>query len=332
MQAPARSRPHAWVCCTTALLLEAAAVRAAWRGQLMAAAIGHGLSALLFGLATWSDATVGRVTLAATVASWALCVPVLGPLGLCGVLLPAFQRLRARRVDGVVEIELSPPNLARPLLQQRLPISEQFEGAAGESERVSALMVLRSYDPARAVPLFRAGLLDEHEDVRLLAFALLERREKELRAGIERDVRRLSQLTAADDNPRRAVVLEALCVAHWSLWRAGLVSGESAASTLRSALEYGERALALREQAALAVLLARISLRASQPGRALAFVNAAAALGTAHSVLAPLYAELAFAQGSYAMVERFLATASSARHVHPEYRRLHDFWSGLDRA
>ena len=327
-----RPRWHALVFSFAALVAEALALSLVQADQLAWAVLCHVLAAMLVGAAALPPASEARGRLlASSLGAWSLCVPVLAPLGLCLVLLPALAQRRSHGPKRMLEIEPSGPERNDRELFSGLSCAELFAGTASEAQRIAALMRLRKCELAWAVPLLRAALSDRYEDVRLLAFALLEKHEKQLRANIERATCALASLRPGHAAADGGAVSERLCHAHWCLARSGFVSGAALAVTLREAARHGAAALEVVEHAALAQLLARIHLRLREGPAALHYLSSCARAGAATSVLAPLYAEAAFLTEQYRAVPGLLALGDPVGLAVPELRRLRAFWEGRDR-
>jgi hypothetical protein len=312
-----------------ALFWESMGVTAFLRDGVALALLAHALCAASLACAAASSSLMLRSRTAACLGVWAFCVPVLVPLGLCSVLLPALHRKRMQRSDELLELGSAHPQLSAPRApaEQALPeLLMDRPGAAGA--RVEALLSLRNTELSRAVPLLRLALLDANEDLRLLAYAMLERKEKQLRARIESSKRELAQLL--DAAPRRELgLLWQLCADQLQLATAGFVSGAAAVRALADAREYGERALRQQNDGALRVLLARVCLCAREPELAQGHLTEAAKLGTARSVLAPLHAHAAFQQGRYTEVAQRLRVSDAAQLARAEEQSVRALWAGL---
>jgi hypothetical protein len=175
----------------------------------------------------------------------------------------------------------------------------------------------------------RVALGDSHEDVRLLAYAILERREKELRGRIDGLLEDLSsEATQADaDGNKRAAVLKALAVQHWELVHGGFLAGDVEKQTLATAVRYGHEALRLSPDGSLALLLARIQLRNRKPSSAQRYLQAASTLGVANAALAPLYAEVAFLLRRFDAIGPLLSEAGNAPLARPKLDAVARFWT-----
>jgi polysaccharide biosynthesis protein PelE len=311
---------------TGALLWEGMAAICVVRERWMIALLAHVICAGFLACAAARGKPKTHMRSALALAVWALCVPVLAPIGLQLVVLPALGKLKKQRPDGVLQLSLGRARApAVPPERSLYSLRELFRAAATDpGERVAALLSLRHVELAEAVPLLRVALCDDDEDVRLLAHALLERRDKQLRASIAASMLALeSTLEPAE----RLVVLHTLCSDHWQLAASGLVTGEAQREAWLAALDFGERAVWLRDDGALRVLLARITLHGNLPERARAHLERAAELGTAQSVLAPLRAQAAFARGQYAEIGYALEVSGAAKAARPEDAAARALWA-----
>jgi hypothetical protein len=125
----------------------------------------------------------------------------------------------------------------------------------------------------------------------LLAHALLERREAEMRSAIADAERKLRD---ARDSSRRFALQRQLAFLHWSLVDSELVLREIGLETLKRASDYARQAVELQEDGELYVLLARIQLRRGDGQRARHWLERADEVGVAQQVLAPLLAQATF--------------------------------------
>lgn len=252
-------------------------------------------------------------------------LPLLGALGLLWVIVPAWRLRRPIEHDDVIELAM--PELDRHAVAPTIataPIELVLRSGGAPKKRVASVMALRTMDAQQAVPLLRVALSDPHEDVRLLAYAILERREKDLRRRIERA---RAALAAAPPTAAEASALRALVNAHWELARGGFVSGAIETHTLDAAVSYGHRALLATPDGSLALLLARIRLRQNKAVLALRYLRAAKTLGVARAVLAPLYAEVAFLLRRFDVVGALLAEAGEAPLARPRLASVAEFWN-----
>jgi hypothetical protein len=278
--------------------------------------------------------------------------PLLGMTVFVTVIAPAWRKERDTRGDEWLELPMHAraqvgagsialrPQLARPSAEARVrqalaehavvPIREVLEGDSSPAERIQAVMALRRMPARDALPLLRTALGDASEDVRLLAYAILERREKGLRASIER---KLEALEAHEDgSASQLAALRELAHDHWELVHGGFVEGELAQRTLQLAAEHARGALELirrgigKPEGALSVLLARVELRRGETVGAAHALELAAQAGVADSTLAPLHAELAFIERRFDRIPGLLASVGGTQLDRPRLHPVIEHW------
>lgn len=192
--------------------------------------------------------------------------------------------------------------------------------AASDMRRLAALAGLEAM-PARSTgPLLRALLEDSVEDVRLLAYGMLDAAEQRLTRQILQAQDCLHAL--ADGDPAgRAAAHERLAQLHWELVYQNLAQGDVRGHTLEQADRHAEAALqALSEApgattlyvraadgsgvaspaAGLWQLRGRLALARRDPAAARAALQRAIALGFPRERAWPLLAEAAYLEGDFA--------------------------------
>lgn len=243
-----------------------------------------------------------------------LLMPLVGAVGLLWGLVGALRLPRSRRslnlrFVGVPELPFQSPQVfAAPpyssgALRQILRFSDK------PLKRLKAVMATRHMPVHESVPVWQIALKDRVDDVRLLAYAMLDGREKQLTERIQEISSELDELPP----PRRADAHRQLAGYCWELVFNGLVQGAVREHWLRAARQHAELALATYRDAALSLLYVRILLAQAALEEASVALDEAAATGISASVLAPWRAELAFRQRRFAEIPALLA--EDHRHV-----------------
>jgi hypothetical protein len=298
---PDRMRPGL---VAAAIALDALALIAALDGAHGLAATAHIASAT--GLALGLGRRAMRTPRALVFAMTAF-LPLLGTLGWLAVaaIRPAPND---RPVPAYLRTPVPGPEAARVHAARPLP----RRGDAASARVLAA----RGRDDPGATALLRRALADRDEDVRLVAHAVLESKQRVA-------YRRVQDGAGAHDSPRDARDLR-LAAAHWELARADLADGECLAHALASARRCA-RAAAARQprRASLALLVGRIELRRGAIDRGEAALARAVELGLPPAVAAPYLAEAAFLRRRFDRVAQRLAVADA----HPALARLRRFWS-----
>jgi hypothetical protein len=334
--------------CGAPLALEAGATALVIAGRGSGGAGLHALAAVLaFGLTALHpqpEAARGNPAVApsaaapapaGSVAAWCaavlvLTLPVVGAALLAFVAWPSWRRRPESSGAALVEValpdgsgDIDEPPLARA--PEARPIRELLRDATSADERVRAVMALRHMDARRAVPLLKLAFSHPSEDVRLLAFAILERREKRLRAGIRALERRLAQLESrsrplpCEQTRWRAQCHRRLAQYYWELCYGGFVSGDLEIEALERAARYALAADAEQGDAATALLLARIHLRQRKATEAWHCLERAE--------LAGAHREAAYALRRFDEIPRLLRRMERPELCRPDLAEVAQFWT-----
>ncbi|WP_439537265.1 hypothetical protein [Methyloversatilis sp.] len=253
-----------------------------------------------------------RASVLALLFSCIFFVPLLGFVGvvigaLLRHLLPrlrAPQRFTAVRLPDLDTHESSEKSSAgfrqagvrQFLKNERAPVPQRLRA-----------MVALSHAPSRiGSPVLRELLGDAEDDLRLLAYGLLDGREKQLNASIH-DARQ--RLAASRDVAERSTVAHQLAALYWELIYQGLVQGDLLDYAVGEALRHTETALqGLTDDPALHLQHGRLLQQLQRFDEADTAYRRARELGLPASRVVPYLAELAFARRDYARVKTLLAS------------------------
>jgi hypothetical protein len=231
-----------------------------------------------------------------------LFIPLLGLLCLGGVVIPALcWPKRSTEQNSVTQQSMEIPDL--PF---RSPNTKYDDLCCGEAtlkgiiqfatdpdKRLKAVLGTLKLQDKDAIPLLRLALKDAEDDVRLLAYALLDRKEQALTARIRARLYQLKTATTVDSY----YLHKAIAYEYWELVHLGLAQGEVLTHTLDRARKHTEDALMLSaHDAGLQFLLGRILLRQMNLEEAFCAFSKALKLGLADSKVAPYLAEIYFLQ------------------------------------
>jgi hypothetical protein len=292
----------------------------------------HAVAAALALLVGLRSLRAGSPRSAATSAGLlVLVLPAVGALVLALVVWPSWQREIDADAAAIIEVALpdgmldaDTPVVVEPPPTARRSIRELLRDAGSPDQRVHAVMTLRHMEARRAVPLLRQAFAHESEDVRLLAFGILEQREKRLRARIKLSEARLASARASADGVRQH---RRLARDHWELVYGGFVSGDLEPLTLGRAREHAAKVLAHEADPNMALLLARIHLRKKEPAQAWAELERADRAGLPRASSAPLFAEAAFQMRRFGEIPTILRGVRRAQLRRPELEPVAEFWT-----
>jgi hypothetical protein len=176
---------------------------------------------------------------------------------------------------------------------------------APQGARVEALLAVGGSGAGAIGGLLRDLLADPNEELRLLAYGMLDRREKEISAGLARERRLLATAEEIDDRDTVRTISGRLAQLYWELVYQDLAQGDTARFALEQVLVYAERAL--RDDAGDGsrwLLIARAQMRRADLRAADNALRQALAYGLPRRSVLPYLAELRFAQRRYADVRK----------------------------
>lgn len=246
-----------------------------------------------------------------------LFVPVLGLAGLLLAVWPGIVMERHARQDAYQRVDV--PELPfQPLKVQNQPIYGRagmisvLRYAQDPERRIKALIATRQMTSQEAIPVLKEALRDPVDDVRLLAYSMLDAKEEEINATI----RRLLQRIEHSPSDQQQKLHHRISNCYWELAYLGLAQGEVLRHSLAQALSHLEQALASgADEPALHVQRGRLLMhqqRWDEAGRAFA---AAIKQGIPALGVAPYLAEIAFEK------KNFQLAATHLRELGPSVRR-----------
>jgi hypothetical protein len=190
-------------------------------------------------------------------------------------------------------------------------------------ERMTALVAMQSMPARSASPVLRGLLTDSTDDIRLLAYGILDNAEKQLNSRILAELKRLE---TARDAREQAEINKRLADLYWELIYQNLVSGDIYDYTAAQAERYAAAALeADGNHAALWYMRGRLALSRREPEQARLFMVRAESLGFPRDRVLPMMAEAAYLEHDYAAVRAILLSFDSPSPL-PLVRPLLRFW------
>ena len=263
--------------------------------------------------------------------SFAFVAPVIGAIGL-------LVMVRANLTKPVEDVRYAVPvSLDFPLYD--VQSDDQHRGGQGAIRsrlsqdvpsgiRMQSLLTLQAVPSKVSNPILEELLGDATEDVRLVAFGMLEAEErnisKEIRDESERQRRELT-------NEQRYESLRRLAELNWELVYACLIQGELRQHILRQAQAYVDEALTLRVQtkAGLVFLQGRILLELGDDEGAETAMLRAVNLGQPKTSALPYLAEIAFKRRDFPQVGKLMQQLSSLN-LTSRTRAVEDLWCKRD--
>lgn len=246
-----------------------------------------------------------------------LFVPSIGLLGLLLAIWPGIVMERHARREAYQRVDV--PELPfQPLKVQTQPIYGKagmisvLRHAQDPERRIKALIATRQMTSQEAIPVLKEALRDPVDDVRLLAYSMLDAKEEEINATIRRLLDRIKHTSA--DQQRKLHQRISNC--YWELAYLGLAQGEVLRHALTRALSHLELALkAGADEPALHIQRGRLLMHQEHWDEAELAFGTAVQQGIPAAGVAPYLAEIAFEKKNFKQVAAYL------RELGPSVRR-----------
>ena len=262
----------------------------------------------------------------AFLATSALFVPLLGPLGLVLSMLPGLYfayREPTRQWDAleIPDLPFQPVHVDPNDVFMRDGLSSVLLHFDDRNRRQQAILACRHLPRREAVPILRSGLSDAADEVRLLAYAMIN--------SIERDLE--GQLNAVRDAMSAGVdsdgeLHEERAQLFWEFSYLQLARGSVEDLMLEKALAAVETAIQRQPTTQRWLLRARICLELNRYDETESALINAQALGLEDDDSAPRWAELAYRRGRFDEVAPALERMSPRAGNNPVMRPILEYW------
>lgn len=272
----------------------------------------HAGACAVLGSATWlmlPQRYRGRPLLAwILMFDFAFIAPVIG-----AACLLLIVRLTLRREDGVgPQAQPRSVDLPEYEIQSRVGVRSgqgavraRLTSKVPDNVRLQSLMSLQTVSRRVANPILEDLLGDKADDVRLIAFGMLDAEEKKISSHISRQRASLEGNLSA---VQRYDTLRHLAELHWELIYASLAQGELRRHILSEARRYADEAMDLEVEHDSGVLLlcGRIRLEQGNLESAANYFDEAVALGQPEASALPYLAEIAFRRRHFDEVDAIM--------------------------
>jgi len=209
------------------------------------------------------------------------------------------------------------------LLQRRGSLIEILEHSTQIDKRINSIIRTRQMRDQDAIPVLRMALKDSEDEVRLLAYALLDRKEKVINTQIN-DL--LNKLENAPPESRPELHIR-VAQGYWELVYTGLVQGIVLQHVLKSALLHARKAIAEKPyHRGLHLLTGRILLRLGDLEKSQTHFERARKLGIPSSDILPYLAEIAFMRKDFNNVQNCLRFLDPMTRNSPPISSVAAYW------
>ena len=274
-----------------------------------------------------------RATVLAFLFSFSFFIPL---IGLLGAMLAVFMALlKPRLAKSTPFSSVKQPEFvltvgdAEPQLRKSGLRSVLLDQSTPAHVRLKSLLTLQNMPARTAGPMLRKLLSDPADDIRLVAYGMLDMQEKRINARTQEE---LQKLELATDAEARSNCLRHLAELHWELVYTGLVQGDVREHALAAALRYVEQGLELTSHdPGLWYLKARLLQASGRLEEAAQNFSISVSCGLPEARALPYVAELAYERRDFATVRQVMGLVAHAQ-VSPLMAPLIGFWSGEAKA
>lgn len=273
--------------------------------------------------------------------------PVLMLMAGCSYAIPVFGFVGV--LIGIVILRTyRPKELNRPFESLQLPEFDPHQHSTGGfrqsglrsflgntrapmASRLGALVALQYVSGRVASPLLRDVLADPSEDIRLLAYGMLDNQEKRINQAIDEELKHWAEATNADNDREGGAQAQAaarrLSDLYWELIYQELVQGDLRIHALSESSRYCQIVLDHEpDNPALNLRQGRLLHDLGQPEKAEAAYLKALKLGLPSTRVLPYLAELRFDQGNFAGTRTLMAELGDWSAL-PRLRPIIEYWN-----
>lgn len=196
--------------------------------------------------------------------------------------------------------------------------------------RLRAMVALQYVSGRTASPLLRTVLSDPSEDLRLLAYGMLDTLEKRVNSSIDAELSTLhaAQEEAGNAAPRTLESAQRLSDLYWELIYQELVQGDLRKHAIQESLRYCDWVLAEQtDNAQLCLRRGRLLHEQKRPDEAAQAYAQARELGLPATRVLPYQAELCYDRKDFAQAHALMQELGQWSAL-PRLRPVVDYWSG----
>lgn len=253
-------------------------------------------------------------------------VPFIGSVGVAlGILLALYLPRSQREVPWqsieIPELPFRPVEMENQLLYSEGGLRQVLREAQDPDKRLTALMASKQMAERDAVALLREALTDKVDDVRLLAYSMLEEKEKKL----ARRANQLQQGLARAEQSQIVQMERRLAQVWWEMAYLGLAQGGLKTYYLQNTRTIPRRLVERRSHPNDWRLLGRTALALGESAEAKTAFHESLTAGAPVELVCPYLAEVAFIERDFDRVRRELEAGNNER-TNPAMKPLLEAW------
>ena len=273
---------------------------------------------------------------------FAFFIPVLGVLSTVLAVQVAQRYPKILRTERFVAVHM--PEFS----EVQREATERSDLRAGDARRIlkdpslpletrlRVLVALQSMRPKAAVPLLQSLLADPSEDIRLLAYSMVDAWEKDLTRQIQQARTRLAEAREGDERAPLVNALRRLAELHWLQADTGLARGDLRRFALEQAQKLCEDVLVLDAYVpSVWQLYARVLIELDQLAAAARALELARKVRMPLQEIWPLMAQIAWLRRDLDGVRKYMSRMPDSAQLPHQLRGMAAFWrqkqvSGVD--
>jgi polysaccharide biosynthesis protein PelE len=259
---------------------------------------------------------------------FAFIAPVVGAIGLLIIIRRVLQKTHDESIFAVpVPVELPVYDMTSKDVHRgssQGAIRSRLGHEVPSHLRMQSLLTLQAVPSRVSNPILEELLGDDTDDVRLVAFGMLDTEEKKISSEIRQQSERLEQAQTLEV---RFGCLRQLAELNWELVYACLAQGELRRHILTQAARFADEALALdvSSGSGLVFLRGRIWLEQGDLDAAKLAIEQAVAQGQPRTSAWPYLAEIAFRRRDFIAVRQYMQQLSKLN-LASRTQMVEDFW------
>ncbi|MCW5651299.1 MAG: hypothetical protein KIS62_16240 [Ramlibacter sp.] len=263
----------------------------------------------------------------------AFFIPVLGVLATLLVVQVARRFPKMLRTERFVAVHM--PEFS----EVQREATERSDLRAGDARRIlkdpslpletrlRVLVALQTMRPKAAVPLLQGLLADPSEDIRLLAYSMVDAWEKDLTRQIQQAQQRLNEARDGEDRAPLVNALRRLAELHWQQADTGLARGDLRRFALEQSQKLCEDVLVLDAYAPSTwQLYARVLIELDQLEAAARALDLARKVKMPPQTLWPLMAQIAWMRRDLDGVRKYMGRLPDNTQLPHNLRGVAAFW------
>jgi len=256
-------------------------------------------------------------------------IPILGLIG--QVIAVLVARFLPRIVPELpyaeippIEFEFPPREIRERTKYGQGGLTSRLKDSGVPKEaRFKSLLALQGMPARIANPLLQDMLGDPADEVRLVAYGILDNQEKQINQHIHDEILKLRE---ADSTEMQLIALRRLAELYWELVYGGLVHGDVRDHAMSETDRYVTQAMQIApDDAGLWFLKARMLLFKRDPAAEAAFHRAVAS-GLEESRVLAYLGQIAFERRDYGEVRRIFSSLSEAQFA-PRLKQAVKYWA-----